>query len=384
MKILRKICARKHWVSTIFVCLLTVTVAIHFFLVYGAPNQAYSAELSAPEKALTFLNDVVRLDMTKYNARLVTVSDFPSDLDGLAEERVKYTLESAGSKLDVTCRFRNNALVYCKLYPIEGSPLFAQPSTNILDAARSLLDRYQTYSGASYLQEMRDMLDTVTELKPMTTTSGNVKLKISIGDWTYIDWIYTVNGIDFDRNRIHFSFLNGAFNSFRDDWDLYKIGSTDGNVSEEEAIRIARENAKNFTLKIWQNEWIEVEFDIVDEPVEAEFSTQPREPDTLYPLWDIQLYFDKSYYGWNGIKVRMWADTGEVISVTATGGGGGPPPDGSTGQTGLDPTHLIIAIPIVLAIILGLAVYRRKKRVNQQTSIPNNSFASRELGELHS
>ncbi|MBE0511417.1 hypothetical protein IBX38_00020 [Candidatus Bathyarchaeota archaeon] len=351
-----------------------VTAPIPGSLVYGAPNQAYSTELSAPEKTLTFLTDVVKLDVTKYNAKLVSHMDFPSDLDGLTEERVKYALESAGSKLDVTCRFRNNALVYCKLYLLEGSPLFAQPSTNSLDDARGLLDRYQTYSGASYIHEVKGMLDTVTEPKPMTTTSGNVKLKISGETYTYIDWIYTVNGIDFDRNRIHFSFLNGAFNSFRDDWDLYKIGSTDVNVSEEEAIRTAREHAQNYTLKIWQNEWIEVEFNIVDEPVEVEFSTQPREPDTLYPLWDIQLYFDTLYYGWNGIKVRMWADTGEVVSVTATGGLAGPPDGGtptvppnetplggSTGKTGLDPTPLLIAVPIVLAIIRGVALYRRRK-----------------------
>jgi len=351
-----------------------ILAMIIVFLLAQVP-EAYSAEWSAPDETLTFLTDVAKLDMMKYNAKLLSHMDFPSDLDDLSEERVKYTLESAGSKLDVTCRFRDNALVYCKLYLLEGSLLFAQQPTSILDDCRGLLARYQTYSGASYLQEMRDMLNTVTELKPLITTSGNMQLKMSInGDWTYIDWIYTVNSIDFDRNRIHFSFLNGAFNSFRDDWDLYKIGSTDVNVSEEEVIRIAREHAKNYTLRIWQNEWIEVEFDIVDEPVETEFSTQPREPDTLYPFWDIQLYFDTLYHGWNGIKVRMWADTGEVVSVTATGGLAGPPDAGtptvppnetplgdSIGKTGLDSTPFLIAAPIVLAIMLGVALYRRRK-----------------------
>ena len=46
-----------------------------------------------------------------------------------------------------------------------------------------------------------------------------------------------------------------------------------------------------------------------------------------------------------------------------------PPPDGSTGQTNLDPTPLLIAVPIVLAIILGVAVYRRKKSGIQQNTI---------------
>ena len=51
------------------------------------------------------------------------------------------------------------------------------------------------------------------------------------------------------------------------------------------------------------------------------------------------------------------------------------PPDGSNGQTNLDPTPLLMAVPIVLAIILGLAFYRRKKSVIRQTPISNNACA---------
>lgn len=40
-----------------------------------------------------------------------------------------------------------------------------------------------------------------------------------------------------------------------------------------------------------------------------------------------------------------------------------PPPDGSTGP---DPTPFLIAVPIVLAIILGVAVYRRKRSTSNK------------------
>lgn len=56
------------------------------------PN-ASSAEFSAPETALTFLADVIGLDMTKYNATLTNNRvEYPPDLGGLPQEYVDYTL----------------------------------------------------------------------------------------------------------------------------------------------------------------------------------------------------------------------------------------------------------------------------------------------------
>lgn len=357
---------RKNAFSTIAV-LLVVVLAL---LLVQVSNVNW-AEFTAPEKTLAFLRDVVKLDMAKYDAKLISHMNLSSDLSASATEEVKYTLESAESKIEVFCTFTNSALRSCNLYMLEGSPLYEKPSANVLEAAKGLLQRYQTYSGAEYIQEMRDVLDTVAGIEPMTKTSGNLKLEISINkDWTYIDWLFTFNGIDVKGKKVGFVFEKGYLTGFMDQLGLLKVGSTDVNVSEEEAIGIARERAENFTLKIWQNEWIEVEFDLVDEPLVTEFSMQTREPETLYPLWDVQLYFDKDYYGWTGIKVRMWADTAEVVSVTATGGLGVPEEetptetstDDYTNQTGLDLTPILVAVPFVLAaIIVGTIFYKRKR-----------------------
>ncbi len=101
------------------------------------------------------------------------------------------------------------------------------------------------------------------------------------------------------------SFDNGVFRSFVNDWNLYEIGSATVNVSREEAISMARNAAKNCTLKIWMNEWSEVKFNLVDEPVTVELFMYPRETLTVYPFWHIQLYFDKLYYSAYGIEVGV-------------------------------------------------------------------------------
>jgi uncharacterized protein YuzE len=233
-----------------------ITAVVVMLVVSFLPaHNAYSIEPTAPEKTLIFLKDIVRLDLARYNVTLVSnVVEYPDDLGGLAEEHGYYTLESNESKLDVTYTFRNNILYYCNIGSVVGSPLYAQPpSSNVLDTAKSVLERYQTYADASYLQVMRGMLDTVTEVKDMTTTSDNVKLKLSTkGDITQFNWMYTSNGIDFTWKGTSVYFERGHLTFFLDGWYLYKIGSDSINVAEKEATSIARDYAKTVPWKLYK------------------------------------------------------------------------------------------------------------------------------------
>lgn len=340
--------------------LFVVLVVVLVILFVQVPS-GYSTESTAFEKTFTFLNDVAMLDTAQYNAKLEIYNSYPVDVDGVVKEEAKYTLTSAESTVNVICRFRSNILVYCEFRSLEGSLLYDQtPPINMLDAAKGLIQRYQNYSGATYLQTMREMLDQVIEMEPTVTTSGNIMLKISKnGAYTYIDWIYTVNDLEVSRNRVHFTFHDGVFESFRDDWNLYEIGSTDLKLSQEEAIRIAREHAQNYS---WSVGNITVtDFKILDSPVSAELSMQLKEDNTLCPWWDVRLILDKVYPGMiKSIQVTLWADTGEVTHVEAISTGGTSPED-STGQTGLDLTPIILAVAIVLGIIIGATGYRRKR-----------------------
>ncbi len=385
-------CIRERLFSTVLVCLLIVTIGVHGSLV----SSAYSAELTVPEKTMSFLTDVVRLDMTKYNVTLLGVVGIPPG-ENREMNAWDYTLTSDESKLDVTCMFKDNALVWCKLYPLEGSPLFTQPFTNVLDEAKSLLNRYQTYSGVSHIQPMRDMLDTVIGLTPMTEAVGDVRLEIRIDEVRKsIRWMNAVNGITNTYNVVTLRFRNGAFEFFCDFWNRYPIGNAVVNISKEEAIHIAREEAQN-RIRAAVGDETASSFTFVSEY--AYLTMQPREK-ALYPHWEVLLELNKMVLGrGHAFRVSVWADTGEVPYITYSGGYGSapqseeppittptepptePPPEDSTDQTGLDPTLLLIAVPVVLAIILGIAFYRRRKSSIRQTPLPNNSSARRELGE---
>ena len=355
--------------------------------------KAYSAELTAPEKTLTFLKDVIKLDMTKYNATLVSNwVDYPPHWGDLTEEVVRYNLEVVNeSRLYVTCRFRENMLYSCSLQVRKGSPIFAESQpTKVVDATKGFLERYQSYSEASYIQTMCDMLDTVDLTKDATITSGNVKLTTSSQEiqndpnveaieGTSFKWTYTVNGVDAPQNVVRVTFEGAVFKSFRDDWNLYKIGSSNVNISKEEAINLARNAAEDYTLQIYLDDGLtDVEFNLVDEPVTAELFMYPKETLTVYPFWRVELYFDKYYYSAYGIQVGIWADTGEIVSCESLSGLVGPiSEEESTEPSTEEPNNddaktdliailwIAIFISISIAVSIGATIiYSRRKKKN--------------------
>jgi hypothetical protein len=285
-------------------------------------NERLLSWSTSSDKAVTVLRDVIQLDMTKYKATLTSNTiERRSDLGGVVEEILKYSLTSDDSRIDVVLRFRNKNLSRYQLFVDEGTPVYAQPQTSILDAAKKLLERYIAYSGASYLEEMSGLLASVNETENVELTRDNIKLEISVsGDRKEILWMYTENGVEFSPKSLSLVFENRVLNELIDGWFLFTVGSTEVNISSEEAIEIARNYVKDFT---WTADGVEVsDFTVLEEPVSAVFHATPREePLALVPYWYVTLYLDKTYPGGvNQIAVGVWADTGEVAQVRTLSG----------------------------------------------------------------
>ncbi len=282
----------------------------------SAENERLLSWGTSPNKVRAFLTDVVHLDLAKYVSNLEgNTVEYRSDLGGIVEEILKYSLTYEGSKLDVTLRFRDTTLSSYYLQVIEGTPYYSQLQPNkILDSARALLERYQTYSGASHLAVMRNMLETVNEIGNFETTSGNVKLIISTeANDVKIQFVYTSDNVDFQAKSVVLSFDEyGFLKSLSDDWSLFKAGSTEVNVSEEEAINIAVEYAKTYSW-IANGEVIN-NFTLVEESVSAELWPHSREePLVLIPYWYVTIPLDRVYPDRvDRLAVGLWADTGEV------------------------------------------------------------------------
>jgi hypothetical protein len=314
---------------------LVLAVALIFSLAHvgGA-----SSEMFVQDKAISVMTDVVGLDMAKYKIELTSNSvDQPEIYGGLVRDDLTYTIEADGSKAQVVCTFINKTLTRFYMYPIEGSLLYAQSlSADALTATKSLLERYQAYLGDSYLQEACNILDTVTEMKTMNVTIGNMKLMIIEDDANLnLRWWQTINGADFPWG-LAVNFINGKLKGFSDYTSFYRIGSADVNVSQEEAIHMTKELAKDYTtlnVSTGNGDYTEVTLNLTDEHMIVELQVGNREPFTYYPLWYVRLYAEKAYGGTDGFQAGIWADTGEIAYSQLTGHHGVVPYENSSDQS---------------------------------------------------
>lgn len=310
-------------------CVLLVTFELNGSSVCSATNQQSAEESIATKKTLTILDGVVGLDTAAYN---VNIASYSQDLyfEVLPQEYLKYTLESDESKLSIVCSFVDEKLRSMNMYVTDGSPRMTQQVSNTHEIAKDFLDKYQTYSSASYYSTLRSMLDNVEADKNVTKTSENVNLKVTItSNCTSFRWTYTVNGIEAPSKCVALKFEQGFLKYFIDTWSLWTIGSTDLNISEDEAIKIAMNAAENYSWNVSMGEdnpeITVTDFNIVgisETTLQiSNYATQNKsrggDPLTLYPGWHVKLYFDKLYSGQvYGLDIGIWADTGEINAIS--------------------------------------------------------------------
>ncbi|MCW4029770.1 MAG: hypothetical protein NWE92_09020 [Candidatus Bathyarchaeota archaeon] len=270
-----------------------------------------SANVTKEETARAFLENVVELDVAKYEFHLKSQKE-SVDEQGITEIILLYELNSEESKIDCTFIFKNDAMIWCNITPIDGLPVLTRPNTDTLDLAKRFMDRYQSESKAGYLQPLLNMLNNITEIKPLTITSNDVRLTIVRDASERFEWMDAPNGIHNTYNQITLVFRNGTLKLFSDNWRQYPIGSVDMFVSEEQAVNLAKESAKNYSYAIGGSIVNNLTVDETTRWRYAELTMQPKD-NALYPQWEVVLPLDTVYPGMvTGIRVRLWADTGEI------------------------------------------------------------------------
>jgi DNA-binding transcriptional ArsR family regulator len=276
------------------------------------------------EEARTMIQDVLQVDTSKYQITLTgdTVQN-RADLGGIIEEIMQYSLVNKQSRIELTFRFRNGHFSLLQISQLEGSPnfplVYAKPQpTDVIQACQGLLERYSSAFHDSYMDQINTLLASVND-NESDHTLGNAKLQFSAyGGYADILLMYTDNGTDFQAKSIHLSYQNNILTEFSDDWFLFKVGSTQVNISQDQAVLIAKNAAKSYSWNA--NGQIVNNFQVLDNPLSALFYPKPQASDvwTLYPYWYVTLYLDKTYPGGvSQIAVGVWADSGQVDSIQA-------------------------------------------------------------------
>lgn len=277
-------------------------------------NQLLSWSAST-NNAINFLRNVTQIDVSKYQATLLsrTVEPLP-DLGGILQESMRYSLTSADSSMEVVFRFRQNKLSKYEVL-LEGTPAYAQAQPhNVLDAAKGVLERFSVYQDMPYFENMTSMLALVNKMEPIEIKEGNIKLTASFsGDSARIVWMYTENGVDFSQKSLILDFENRVLKKLADSYFLFTIGSTTVNVSEDRAVELATNALRSYS---WNADGQTVTNVNVAGAPSAIFHPNTKGSTALYPQWTVTFYLDKIYPGnVNSITVGVWADTGAIAQI---------------------------------------------------------------------
>lgn len=127
---------------------------------------------------MSFLRDVIQLDMSKYT---FTLSDNFTESQFLfySIELANVGLFDFGLKGNVGFKFYNGTLGSCMITPPGGGSLiFLHPKLDQFNSTLGIVQRYQAWTKDSQVQEMANLLQNVGSEKNVTKISGNLKLQI--------------------------------------------------------------------------------------------------------------------------------------------------------------------------------------------------------------
>lgn len=355
--------------------------------IFGGVFIVHSSILTAQDKTLVLIEDVLPFDSKQYSIvlRTYSVPELP-DL-GVTQpvygeqEVLTYALESNDSTVDVICTIQNNILTACSAYVVKGPVIIDRQYSNVTDAATSFLQKYESYTKMDST-EMIDMLSKVDSTENATITSGTLKLIVThqdlsgtwFGDVISFRWVHTFNGCDY--LAIEVDFRDGVFSGLIDHRQLYAIGDTSVNISEEQAIKIALETIKNYSYSM-SDDWNVTGFDVIEDKAVANLWPQRKEANILYPAWSVILPLDGVWPGSvRELLVVIWAGSGEVDHVhhQAYGGADFLPDDTSGSYAPTDPTvsstdnggastDTITIVIVVAAVVItaGGALFIKKR-----------------------
>jgi len=336
------------------------------------------------EQVLVFLEDVIQIDMTKYEARLRT-SDTNNWTGGTTRTTGQYILDSSGlggsSIITISFNIVDNKLAGCFLYLTQNSPIYnEQIEPDPVKAATGFVQRYQTFTNDLEVSTMKNILETINPKTNTTTIIDNIKFEVTFHPTdTVFQWSNNFNGADF--SHLTLEMRDNQFFAFNDDRSYTKIGSIEVNISEEQAIALALQEANTYVFECENDTVLELGF--FKEFMKAKLNVCPRYAKSeYYPLWIIDVPLDRMYGHISYFTIMLWADNGEIREVIPLGSGVGfmdpdqiirgklietstPTPSTEPTPTPLPPIrfynpYLILFGTTLLLIALGILTYYKK------------------------
>jgi hypothetical protein len=308
------------------------------------------------------------LGVTGINMNTSRISSFNEFTDGMPDSShlvtdIRAEVGAGNALFDVGIYLMDGKLWY---YSMSGN--FSTGELNksaLLVRAENILRAYQTFSNESYCSEFVSLLSAAMQAQNSSVENEDLALRISSGkggvnNAVSLDYSPKVGGCTFMGEWFGMSMSKNGLLTDLCDNTRYRVGTTDINVTEGEAIAKATPYATTYARLHRQT--------ITATNVTLELvigNARYRDDDfVMYPEWDVYFTFDKmnneSVFGYD---VGIWADNGQVYYSAPQGIEG----QGSVGGSlSWSSAATVLAIVATAAFLPALCVYVKNKAKNRR------------------
>jgi N-acetylneuraminic acid mutarotase len=357
------------------------------------------AQLQGQEKMMSFLGNVLGLDMSRYQVTRNLYSIGSSSGAEITEDQGTVYL-NAGTSNQISSMgiFDNGYPTLITARAEAGSLLYiSNHLTDKLAEVKNFLSRYRSFAetygiSTSELSQAQSMLNNIQQLVPTDITQDNMRMQITISNGTttsnapststrfFWDWVSAP--LEAKRKCLSLSFFDAAEDSevaFGDSWGLYSLETTC--ISEAQAKSIAWNAAQNYNVTfgsangstyVMQPNWtggFSVEFlnmgawqnDTISSISGNSPGSKVRSSLTLYPIWAFQFFFGKSINRIMGIQVSIWGDTGDIMHTGTT-----------SSYSGGSQTPIITPQPNITVVLNGNVSASQISTITMQTNSQNS------------
>ena len=242
-------------------------------------------------------------------------------------------LNGTDGTIDIAFMINDGRIFYLDTtYLSAETPFYMHPTASVQDQASAFLDRYvnyyDTYSGASNIEDLRSLINTYGMVGPVNQGIGNSTMEViawpRYPDNHYTTLVRAPKGISNTYDNIVLSYNRGVLNQFIDLWDRMPVGSFDVNLNETQAVQIAEKATGSYSIAYDNVTLSNFTLSKVNNAVMTELEMQPRNG-SLYPMYTVSLGLNRMYAGGiTELQVGVWADTGQVVGTNYVSNYGGP------------------------------------------------------------
>ena len=310
--------------------LVLFLVVLSVFCVYASltPN-VLASEVTLKENCTSVMQSVLNLDLSKYTIISQESSLNLEQLGGVSMHGILFNLTSEKSNLRIFYSFVSENLQGIYVLENSGNPHLTKTPvvSNAIASAQTFLDSYQKYTSKQIFTDLElSLTDVVPDRNVTAVMDDKIMQILSYNDRTNFKWSYIANNAKAEYTKIiTMGVRDGFLSFFIDNWDLYPVGNTIVNISQEEAVSIAVDVAKahswsvsvdasSLTAEKLNRNRVSYSALYLADSIGAD---KPRSKNALeiYPVWTVSLALDRMYGQLYGLQVDIWADSKEVRSI---------------------------------------------------------------------